>query len=318
MSQAGGLNSSGGGGAGITTIIGNTGSATGATITLQTIQTGHPAAGPTTSFAASGSAIKLSFTDANSNTILGSSGNSSITGANNTAIGRGIFTVLADGYRNTAIGSSSQNAMTNGFSNTSIGMSSLGANNGNFNIAVGYSAGSSLNGAESNNIFIGNLGGSGLNNQIRIGIQGSGDQQQNQCYIAGIKGATYEVMSPKPSITYCETLAGQLVANLAINSSIVTTNFGSLTGGAASQNTSPYAILLNISVVVSSATNATIVLGIGSTNTPTTNVVVTTFSTASSLTFSFCAFVPSNYYILVDTTGTIAVTSITTQASAIA
>jgi hypothetical protein len=52
-------------------------------------------------------------------------------------------------------------------------------------------------------------------------------------------------------------------------------------------------------------------MGVGSTTTPTTDTVVASFSVAE--TVSFCAIVPNNYYLLVDTTGTIVVGSITTQ-----
>ncbi len=55
-------------------------------------------------------------------------------------------------------------------------------------------------------------------------------------------------------------------------------------------------------------------MGVGSTNTPTTDTVVSSFSVAETLGFS--AIVPHNYYLLVDTTGTIVVGSISTQACA--
>lgn len=99
------------------------------------------------------------------------------------------------------------------------------------------------------------------------------------------------------------------------SSHTVTTAFGdSLSVDSAAQNTLGYDIILNISVVVASATSATIVLGVGSSATPTTDTVVASFSTAAALTFSFVAYLPNNYYVLVNTTGTISVTSITVQA----
>ncbi len=98
-------------------------------------------------------------------------------------------------------------------------------------------------------------------------------------------------------------------------SNTATTGFGSIAIGTALQNTLGYDILVNISVNATVATGATIVMGIGSTNTPTTNAVTGSFSTG--LTSSFSAIVPAGYYILVNTTGTITVGSITTQVCAL-
>jgi hypothetical protein len=100
------------------------------------------------------------------------------------------------------------------------------------------------------------------------------------------------------------------------SSSSATTSFGtSLTAGTAAQNTNGYDILVNIVVVVASATGATIKLGVSSSSTPTTSTAVPSFSSAG--TFSLSAYVPTSYYLLVATTGTISVTSITTVAMAI-
>lgn len=61
---------------------------------------------------------------------------------------------------------------------------------GGYNTALGYQSGISLTGTDSSNIVIVNSGTVGDNNTIRIGTQGSGSQQQNKCYIAGIVGVT--------------------------------------------------------------------------------------------------------------------------------
>ena len=43
---------------------------------------------------------------------------------------------------------------------------------------------------ESHNIVVGSFGTATDNNTIRIGIPGAGTQQQNRCFIAGIRGIT--------------------------------------------------------------------------------------------------------------------------------
>lgn len=70
-------------------------------------------------------------------------------------------------------------------------LSNAGINNeSNYNIAIGHQAGTSLTTTDGNNILISNAGTAGDNNKIRIGTDGSGNKQQNSCYIAGIYGVT--------------------------------------------------------------------------------------------------------------------------------
>lgn len=121
-------------------------------------------------------------------------------------------------------------------------------------------------------------------------------------------GSTLELLSYAP-ITMNTGIATSPVA-----SSVATSAFGaSLTAGTALHNTTGYNLLVNISVSITAATTATIVLGVGSTSTPTTNTVVDSFTTAAVLKQNFCAMVPNNYYLLVNTTGTITIGSITIQ-----
>lgn len=93
---------------------------------------------------------------------------------------------------NTAIGWSALTCNTTGYDNTAIGTGALSGNDcgrtgefttGNFNIGVGYNAGSSII-AGSNDIEIGGAGTSDESNTIRIGHQGT----QKYTYIAGIYG----------------------------------------------------------------------------------------------------------------------------------
>lgn len=92
------------------------------------------------------------------------------------------------------------------------------------------------------------------------------------------------------------------------SSNTVTTAFGtSVTFGTGKQNTTGYDILLNIVISVTVATTATIVFGVGSTSTPTTNTAISTFSITGDFTLS--VYVPHNYYVLVDKTGTLTQTN---------
>lgn len=107
------------------------------------------------------------------------------------------------------------------------------------------------------------------------------------------------------------TAAGIITA--PVSSSIASAAFGtSLTAGTAVQNTLGYDILLNISVAITMGIGATVTLGVGPTSTPTTNAVTNTIAMASNM--SFCAIVPNNYYVLVNTTGTITIGAIVVQA----
>ena len=108
-------------------------------------------------------------------------------------------------------------------------------------------------------------------------------------------------------------LTGTLVTS-PTDSNSATSSFGtSMTAGTSVQNTTGYNLLVNICVDVSVATTATLVLGVGPSSSPTTNTVIPSFTVGSVTKFTFSAIVPNNYFVLVDTTGTITVGSITTQ-----
>lgn len=131
------------------------------------------------------------------------------------------------------------------------------------------------------------------------------------------------LLSPSTSTTYqlpaafgvfiLSSASGTGIVSSPVSSNTATVAFGSsLTAGTSKQNTLGYDINLNICVVVTAATTATLTLGVGSTSTPTTNTVIPSFS--GSGTYTFSAIVPSNYYVLVNDTGTITLSSITCQA----
>ncbi len=140
-----------------------------------------------------------------------SAGNTSNLGDNNVGIGIFNSQSLTLGNGNTSVGSLSLQQCTSGSLNTAIGYQSLyGVTSGNNNIGVGQQAlvqgngdrniviapfqgAFNYSGTESNNIVIGGSSTNaqtGDNNVIRIGETGSGDYQQNKCYLAGTYGVT--------------------------------------------------------------------------------------------------------------------------------
>lgn len=117
----------------------------------------------------------------------------------NTAIGcQALVNLNGNGSNdifNTAVGCEAGDLMTSGARNTLVGAEAAyneatGLLTGSDNILLGYRGGGSFTGSESSNIVIGNSGTAADNNKIRIGTQGAGAGQQNQCFIAGINGTS--------------------------------------------------------------------------------------------------------------------------------
>lgn len=110
---------------------------------------------------------------------------------NNVIIGEGAFPDITTGANNVVIGEDSLLTATSASQNVVIGASTGGGiTSGSGNIIVGPGSGANFLSTESNNIVIGSAGSSALNNTIIIGTQGSGSQQQDACFIAGINGVT--------------------------------------------------------------------------------------------------------------------------------
>jgi hypothetical protein len=176
-----------------------------------TVAVGHPCMSNTTSGVQNTAVGSLAL---NSNVIgsnsvaIGYNALAASTGGGNTAVGSGALTSLvtsgqcvALGYQalatattigNTAVGFQALTAVSGGSgSNTALGGSS-GANlaSGSFNILIGQNCATNYANAESSNIVLGNAGLANESNVIRIGTAGSGSQQQNKCFVAGITGVT--------------------------------------------------------------------------------------------------------------------------------
>ncbi len=237
-----------------------------------------------------------------------------LTGSNNSSVGQACFLVLTSGSNNSNCGAGSFDLLTTGSRNSGLGLgvfSQLITGSDNIGIGGLNTCGLNYTGAESSNILINNAGVTGESHVIRIGTQGTGTRQQSSFYAAGIAAATISAGSPLPYLTLTDASNGQIVSRVPASSDAASTAFGSIVVGTALQNTAPYPILVTISIAATVATGATIVSGVGITSTPTTNAITAAFSVATVTTFS--QVVPSGFYLLVNTTGTITVGSTTTQ-----
>jgi hypothetical protein len=113
------------------------------------------------------------------------------------------------------------NSLTTGTLNAAFGCQIGGALlTGSRNTFLGTAAGSQSVGAaytssESNNILIGHTGITGESNVTRIGTQGSGNGQQNQCFLAGVlntnSGRTLKVTRPL-SYPYAIVITDEVVS----------------------------------------------------------------------------------------------------------
>ena len=198
---------------------------------------------------------------------------------------------LTTGFGNTLLGGEAGRFISSGSNNTAVGYSSLyddndntGNSTGSNNIAVGSFAASALKSSESNNIIVGNNGVTGDNNIIRIGTQGSGDGQQDECFVAGIVGVT----TSNSQMVTIDSTSGQL--GVAALPSGGTSTFSTDSGSA-----------------TPSAGTITISGGLNTTTSGATSVVTVAASQAQYLTnYSVANASPyvvtaADFYITVDT-----------------
>lgn len=182
------------GGSGITTIDGNSGSVTGATVT---ITTGASKVQGTSKFTGSGTTLTQTFTTTdglnNTGIGLGSLDSASLSGDQNTCFGSDSGSGITTGSNNTFIGYSSGPGMSTGSGNCCLGSGTLlnAFATGSYNICAGYISGTSYSGSESSNILLNNNGTAAESNVLRIGAAtGTGTQDLNAAYICGITGIT--------------------------------------------------------------------------------------------------------------------------------
>ena len=112
-------------------------------------------------------------------------------GDGNSAFGRAALVQLSSGTENSSFGYNALfNATTGGYNSCFGSSASINITTGSYNSIFGYLSGNNLTTSDSSNICIGSQGVSGDNNTIRIGEQGSGNNQQNKSFFAGITGTT--------------------------------------------------------------------------------------------------------------------------------
>ena len=99
-------------------------------------------------------------------------------------------------------------------------------------------------------------------------------------------------------------------------SASVTASFGQVAVGTAQRNLTGFDIFVTVSIVVATATSATFVAGVGPTSTPATATIAASFSAAANVAYDFTFKVPQGYYLLINDTGTITLSSTTTWAQA--
>ena len=97
----------------------------------------------------------------------------------------------------TGVGTNSLILANNSQGNTALGAYSLHAvASGSYNTAIGLESGSNYTGTESNNILVGHSGVLGESNVMRLGTPGSGTQQVNKTFVAGVTGVTVTASAP--------------------------------------------------------------------------------------------------------------------------
>lgn len=243
----------------VTTIDGNTGAATGSTITLVT-------ANSTPIFAASGSSVTLDFSPANFNLALGSSLPSLSGGSSNVSLGHIANASISSGTTNIAVGTSALTKVSSGAGNVGVGDSAASSlTTGSRNIAIGLNSASAYTSSEANNIVISNAGVIGDANTIYLGTQGSGNSQQNKCFIAGIAGVSVSnqtIVTQNSSTNQMGAVTTVPVANGGTGAATLT---GILTGNGTSAVTAN--AVTQHGVLIGGASNAASSLGVAATGT---------------------------------------------------
>ena len=210
------IETSNGSGTGIIeTIDGDSGSITGATVTVYANNAAN-ISGASVQFVNSGTISTLNVTDGSDNTLIGrASGNLTVSGANNVGVGSFSLQLLSSGQNNCALGYGA------------LGAASTGSNN----IGIGFGAGDVF-GTESSSIYINSLGIAGLSNTLFLGnATGTGAQQLNAAYIHGIYSNTQPVSGTVEYVTINNATGLMGVTATAAGSVILTGDTGTAITG---------------------------------------------------------------------------------------
>lgn len=196
---------SSGGGGGVTTITGDTGSITGSSVTIFADQANNNS-GASVAFKNATDTSTFNLTDIDTqNTFLGwSAGNPAAIAAQtctaNTGVGVGALNLVTSSSFNVAVGVSALGSLQGTVGvGTNIAIGWTAGNmlvDGVDNIFIGFGAGTGYTGSETGNITIGAVAGSaGEDYILRIGPTTGGAAIQ-QAYIGGITGITAGASSP--------------------------------------------------------------------------------------------------------------------------
>ena len=231
---------SGGGGSGIVTIDGDTGSITGSTVTIYADNAALNC-GSSVLFANSGTTSTLSVTDGNLNTVIGSSsGIASLPSSENTIVGAAAFASVnnSNASLNAGLGYHVFHNLTSGGGNSCAGAQCFpGLSGGSYNCGLGYRSGANYSGGESYNVLIASVGVNSENSVLRIGdTTGTGSPNAlNSAYIQGVYSNSQAIGASVDYVTI-NTSTGQLGVTATAAGSI-TLNPDSGEGSPVSGNT---------------------------------------------------------------------------------
>ncbi|MFA5695932.1 MAG: hypothetical protein WC917_00500 [Bacilli bacterium] len=215
------------------------------------------------------------------------SGNYTMTGSGvgaqgNNAFGSFTLNSLTTGTLNQAFGYQSLALLTTGFGNSAFGANAgIQLITGSYNSFLGLNAGYDCTGSESHNLLIGHNGGAGINHILAIGRTGSGNGQQNKCYIAAIYGTSIGATAGLALIDSNEQLGSLSGATNTILIGGAAPSFSATIPSAVLAGSSLYvgttAIALNRSSAAQSLTGITSIDGYAAQLTTTNSTSASTF-----------------------------------------
>lgn len=165
--------------------------------------------------------------------------------------------------------------------------------------------------------------GSDTNVNLALTTQGTGNLVVNSLSSTPViifSGTTYQHISifqfsntaQTRTITFPDASGTVQFQGKSLGSTVITepaaSQTSSLTIGTAYQNTFGYDIVLTVYVSVASAVTASILSGVGPTNTPTQQTIVSGLTVSAVSVITVPVYIPSGYYALISTSGTISAT----------
>lgn len=222
------------------------------------------------------------------NTLTGASGSGSFIGSTSAT--------LTTPRMNTIYDSAGRQLL--GFSGNANCRLSMSASSTDFQFTVQGTTGQNLNFTTANNgIFYFTTNSPSL----AFSVYTSNGLTENQLFFPSALGT---------SAIYFPSKATQTLCSDSSNSGSITTappasSAPSLSVGTAFQNSLGYDVIVTVYLSVSAATAADILLGVGPTNTPTQQTIISGLTLAALNVIPIPIYIPSQYYALLSTSGTI-------------